>query len=126
MKKMNKKGFTIVELSIVIAVVAILSAVLIPTFTGIVKKAQSSARSQLATSTYRAALGVSDYGTYDNGTDAKDAWIVIEDKGTSYYFAVEGGKIEDETTTAPTDLSTAYQQVDLGETIDGATFYETK
>ena len=126
MKKLNKKGFTIVELSIVIAVIAILSAVMIPTFSGIVKRAQSSARSQLATSTYRAALGASDYGTYDNGTAAKDAWIVIEDKGKSYYFAVEGGKIEDETTTPPDDLSTAYQVKDLDETIDGATFYETK
>ena len=32
MKKMNRKGFTIVELVIVIAVVAILAAILIPTF----------------------------------------------------------------------------------------------
>ncbi len=39
----NKKGFTIVELVIVIAVVAILAAVLIPTFAGIVKKANISA-----------------------------------------------------------------------------------
>lgn len=39
----SKKGFTIVELVIVIAVVAILSAVLIPTFVGLVKKAKVSA-----------------------------------------------------------------------------------
>ena len=38
MKKMNKKGFTIVELVIVIAVIAILAAVMIPTFSGIVDK----------------------------------------------------------------------------------------
>ena len=46
MKKTNKKGFTIVELVIVIAVIAILSAVLIPTFSGIVKKARLSADQQ--------------------------------------------------------------------------------
>ena len=35
MKRNNKKGFTIVELVIVIAVIAILSAVLIPSFGGV-------------------------------------------------------------------------------------------
>ena len=46
MKKSNKKGFTIVELVIVIAVIAILAAVLIPTFSGLVKKANLSADKQ--------------------------------------------------------------------------------
>ncbi len=44
----NNKGFTIVELVIVIAVVAILAAVLIPTFAGIVKRANISADVQTA------------------------------------------------------------------------------
>ena len=39
----NKRGFTIVELVIVIAVVAVLAAVMIPTFAGIVEKATVSA-----------------------------------------------------------------------------------
>ena len=43
MKKLNKKGFTIVELVIVIAVIAILAAVLIPTISGLIKTAQTSA-----------------------------------------------------------------------------------
>ena len=47
MKKTNKKGFTIVELVIVIAVIAILAAVLIPTFSGIVKNARISADTQV-------------------------------------------------------------------------------
>ena len=42
MKKTNKKGFTIVELVIVIAVIAILAAVLIPTFANLIKKANLS------------------------------------------------------------------------------------
>lgn len=41
--KKNKKGFTIVELVIVIAVIAILAAVLIPTFTTVVKSSRESA-----------------------------------------------------------------------------------
>ncbi len=43
MLKLNKKGFTIVELVIVIAVVAILAAVLIPTFVGLTRAANASA-----------------------------------------------------------------------------------
>ena len=39
----KKKGFTIVELVIVVAVIAILAAVLIPTFSNLVKKANESA-----------------------------------------------------------------------------------
>ena len=47
MKKTNKKGFTIVELVIVIAVIAILAAVLIPNISRLVKKANQSADIQL-------------------------------------------------------------------------------
>lgn len=42
MKKTSKKGFTMVELVIVIAVIAILAAVLIPTFVNLIKKANES------------------------------------------------------------------------------------
>ena len=46
--KKQQKGFTVVELVIVIAVVAILAAVLIPTFSKIITNANISADSQLA------------------------------------------------------------------------------
>lgn len=48
--KRNSKrgGFTILELVIVIAVIAILAGVAIPTFAGVVKKARISARTQVA------------------------------------------------------------------------------
>ena len=42
MLKIKKKGFTIVELVIVIAVIAILAAVLIPTFASVIKNAEQS------------------------------------------------------------------------------------
>jgi len=42
MRNTNKKGFTIVELVIVVAVIAILAAVLIPTFSSIIRKANIS------------------------------------------------------------------------------------
>ena len=49
MRNTNKKGFTIVELVIVIAVIAILAAVLIPTFAGIIDRANQSADKQAVT-----------------------------------------------------------------------------
>ena len=55
-KKMNKKGFTIVELVIVIAVIAILAGVMIPTFGGIIKAANESAEAQQVSSYYKEAL----------------------------------------------------------------------
>ena len=47
MKRNHKKGFTIVELVIVIAVIAILAAVLIPTFSGLIEKANMSVDMQI-------------------------------------------------------------------------------
>lgn len=125
MKKMNKKGFTIVELSIVIAVIAILSAVLIPTFSGIVRKAKKSAREQLASNAYHIALGLSEYATYDNGDpNVIDAYIAIKEKDTTYYYAVEAGKVQDEKTDAP-DLAD-YEEVSLEEDLGDVTFYKAK
>ena len=47
MRNTNKKGFTIVELVVVVAVIAILAAVLIPTFSGIIRRANESKDTQL-------------------------------------------------------------------------------
>ena len=52
MKRNNKKGFTIVELVIVIAVIGILAAVLIPTFSSIITEANKSADLQTARNEY--------------------------------------------------------------------------
>ena len=54
--KMNKKGFTIVELVIVIAVIAILAAVMIPTFSSVVSNAQASAVEQKVAAAWKEAL----------------------------------------------------------------------
>ena len=55
MKRTNQKGFTIVELVIVIAVIAILAAVLIPTFGGVIKKANESSALQAVQGAYKQA-----------------------------------------------------------------------
>ena len=47
MYRNSKKGFTVVELVIVIAIIAILAAVLIPTFAALIQKANVSKDTQL-------------------------------------------------------------------------------
>ena len=70
MKKTNKKGFTIVELVIVIAVIAILSAVLIPTFTSIVAKANLAADKQTVRQLNVALASSEKADTYNEMADA--------------------------------------------------------
>ena len=42
-KKTNKKGFTIMEMLIVVAIIAVLAAILIPTFNGALTKSKEAA-----------------------------------------------------------------------------------
>lgn len=81
MKKSNKKGFTIVELVIVIAVIAILAAVMIPTFGGVIEKANKSAVQQAATSLYKEAYALD---LADGNLDGKDGEDDIYKVGDSF------------------------------------------
>ena len=82
MKKNNRKGFTIVELVIVIAVIAILAAVMIPTFGGIIKTANASAEMQKVAAAYKEAyaLALADGAITNN--EAKEV------NGINFTFAV--------------------------------------
>ena len=96
MKKMNKKGFTIVELVIVIAVIAILAAVLIPTFSSIVDKANKSATLQEARNYYSAAYaddiedGVIDGQDINDADVAADAGTYDHDGDTIFTYTARG------------------------------------
>lgn len=63
MMKIFKKGFTILELVIVIAVIAIIAVVMIPTFSGVIDKAQRSAALQIARTSLTNALSMSSTGS---------------------------------------------------------------
>ena len=74
MRNTNKKGFTIVELVIVVAVIAILAAVLIPTFSGIINRANLSADQQAVRQMNTAlAMYEAENGKPKNPTEAKKA-----------------------------------------------------
>ena len=81
MKKLNKKGFTIVELVIVIAVIAILAAVMIPTFSGIITKAQQSAALQKATAKFKEAYALD---LSDGVVDGEENGVPLADPNYSY------------------------------------------
>ena len=73
MRKTNKRGFTIVELVIVIAVIAILAAVLIPTFSNLVKKANVTADTQLVRNLNTAlAVDNQEHPTMQSALDAAE------------------------------------------------------
>ena len=90
MYRSNKKGFTIVELVIVIAVVAILAAVLIPTFAGLVRKANISNDTVLAKNLNTAAV-TAGADEFDEALAAvKEAGYLIANlnaKASDCYFA---------------------------------------
>ena len=86
MKKLNKKGFTIVELVIVIAVIAILSAVLIPTFSSIINKANKSNIDQSVKNATTVFLAEQD----DAQIPANTTFVYIKDN-TCYEYKVDGG-----------------------------------
>lgn len=93
MKRMNKKGFTIVELVIVIAVIAILAAVLIPTFSGVIKKANQSAVQQTAAALYKEAYALDLADGTLNGQEGTTAIQTVAGKPVTYTASQSGDTI---------------------------------
>ena len=87
MKRNNKKGFTIVELVIVIAVIAILSAVLIPTFGGIIDDANNTARDQEAKNLYTEFI-------IENKNVVESGNILVVDGTDKYYYPIVNSQID--------------------------------
>ncbi len=82
----NRKGFTITELVIVIAVIAILAAVLIPTFSSIITKSKTSSAMQEARNTFT---------EYMSEVDAQPADVVYV-QGGDMFFKFNKGQIDEE------------------------------
>lgn len=108
MKKKLKKGFTLVELVIVIAVIAILSAVLIPTFGNVIQNANdSAAKSEVSNAITQYTTN---QASHNLSADLPDGYIVLFKKeqtvsgnaayasytsdNISYVFSYNKGKLE--------------------------------
>ena len=81
MQKNNKKGFTIVELVIVIAVIAILSGVLISVFTNVIANAKKSAAMQEMEAEWTHYLAADAINAAGNDK----SYIAVYEKDGSYY-----------------------------------------
>lgn len=89
MKRLNnKKGFTTVELVIVIAVIAILAGVLIPTFATLVGQANDNAAFQQARNAY------TEHRTNDPLDFEENAIYIDADR--ERYVVIKGGELDDE------------------------------
>jgi type IV pilus assembly protein PilA len=96
LRKKNQKGFTLIELMIVIAIIGILAAIAIPNFLSYRTKGQDSAAQSEAKNFYNAAMAyfadtttvgtqvVTDveFGAYVNDTDVTGGGGNLSDLGT--------------------------------------------
>lgn len=99
----NRKGFTIVELVIVIGVIGILAGILIPTFVNVTKNAEAAALQSNLANAYSSYAAEAADGVIDEGAN-KDKPIVfkgqsevsltITDKGSevTYVYDSANGK----------------------------------
>lgn len=133
--KLKKKGFTIVELVIVIAVIAILAAVLIPTFANLINRANRSADEQ-AVRQMNTALMVEDFSELLPET-IDDALVILQGAGfqaknykpltdsTSFYWnktenrvmIISSGKV-----IYPESYVSAFEEIEASEGSDGVWF----
>ena len=96
LRRNNQKGFTLIELMIVIAIIGILAAIAIPNFLAYRTRGQDSAAQSEAKNFYNAAMAYfadptssgtqvttdNEFGAYVNDTDVQGGGGSMQDDGT--------------------------------------------
>lgn len=96
MDKNKKKGFTLVELIVVLAILAILAAMLVPALTGYIDKANEKKVIATARQYYVAAQTVVSEA-YANGDEIKGITVSISDNKIGQLSSIQIGNDTDET-----------------------------
>lgn len=126
-KKLNKKGFTLVELIIVLAVLAILAAIVVPRMSGITGAFRERADGavcenyarEIEISVQIGEVGISDFGEVSDVIDEVE--IPQSNSAAVYYYVVNGGTVTVYAgTTAPTTNSVPAAGVIVQESRDNA------
>ena len=107
-KKNNRKGFTIVELVIVIAVIALLATILVPTFGNVVEKAQNAALVAEIKNAHASYVTECTGTVYYSDT----VYICFTENDVRTYYLVDKGEIR----LNSDDLGTPYSETILSIT----------
>ena len=116
MKKQNNKGFTLVELVIVIAVIAILAGVLIGTFASVIARANQSKALQVAKAAF-------DETWVEFIADEHEipTWITVDENGVKLYNDKNTFTAEDSVVVTGFDVEIALDatavKVEAGKTV---------
>ena len=127
MKKINKKGFTLAELLIVVAIIAVLTAIAIPVFTAQLEKSREAVDLSNIRSYYAEIVPAVLTGDLDASTDT----ITIQGKTVTTTGAKTAGAYANFTVTVPLSpgdvkQSVADWQTTTDLTIGGASISTTQ
>ena len=123
MKKMNKKGFTLIEMLVVIAIIAVLVAIIIPTVTSATTKAEAAAnaanlrsvKAEITTGTLTddgiwGSIDLGTAGAVTLSTDQTAAIAKVFDDSTQFTLTVNADK----------SLTVAYEGKDIATWAEAA------
>lgn len=138
--KSTKRGFTLVELIVVLVILAVLAAMLVPALTGYIRRAREEKEFQAASSVYTAVQALATQEYAKNGytssdkksidptkIDKSDVEELTDLKINDLYITVEGATVKSIGVQFKADESwyTYVAEASTWDTVDAKTGYST-